>query len=142
MPTRPSILAVDDDPQVLRAVERDLRRRFGEDNRVVRADSGARALEVLRELRRRGDPVALVLADQRMPAMSGVELLTQARELYPDAKRVLLTAYADTDAAIAAINQAARDYYLLKPWDPPEERLYPVLDDLLEDWRASAAMGS
>ena len=133
---RPTLLTVDDDPEVLRAVERDLRRRYGREYRVVRAESGEAALGALDELRRREEPVALLLADQRMPRMSGVEFLEQALRRFPDAKRVLLTAYADTEAAIRAINAVKLDYYLLKPWDPPEEHLYPVLDDLLEDWRA------
>ena len=134
---KPVLLTVDDDAEVLRAVERDLRRRYGERYRVLRADSGAAALEALKGLKRRGDSVALLLADQRMPQMTGVEFLGQAMELFPNAKRVLLTAYADTDAAIRAINDARIHHYLLKPWDPPEEHLYPVLDDLLEDWMAS-----
>lgn len=133
---KPAILTVDDDAEVLRAVERDLRRKYGADYRVLRADSGQAALEAVRELKVRNNPVALFLVDQRMPGMSGVEFLKQAITLYPDAKRVLLTAYADTDAAIKAINDAGVDHYLLKPWDPPEENLYPVLDDLLDDWRA------
>ncbi|MEM9556876.1 MAG: FAD-dependent oxidoreductase [Acidobacteriota bacterium] len=133
---KPILLSVDDDPQVLRAVVRDLRRRYGSNYRIVRADSGAAALEALDELLERSAPVALVLADQRMPSMTGVELLGAVRERVPDAKRVLLTAYADTDAAIQAINTADVDYYLLKPWDPPDEKLYPVLDDLLDTWRA------
>lgn len=137
---RPGLLVVDDEQPVLRAVQRDLRSRFGEDYRVLGAGSGADAEEMLRELRRRGETVALVLADQRMPGMSGVELLQAARDLYPKAKRALLTAYADTDAAIAAINQAQIDYYLQKPWDPPEERLYPTLEDLLGDWQADALL--
>src|SRR5918996_2399696 len=133
---RPALLTVDDDPQVLRAIERDLRRHFGRDYRVVGADSGDAALDALDELQRREEPVALLLADQRMPHMTGVEFLEQARDRVPDAKRVLLTAYADTEAAIRAINTVRLDYYLLKPWDPPEEHLYPVLDDMLEEWRA------
>jgi thioredoxin reductase (NADPH) len=132
---KPVILAVDDDPGVLRAVERDLRDRYARDHRILRADSGDRALEALRRLSLRAQPVALLLVDQRMPGMSGVELLERAREWFPETKRVLLTAYADTTAAIAAINDARLDYYLLKPWDPPSERLYPVLDDLLADWQ-------
>jgi thioredoxin reductase (NADPH) len=132
----PILLAVDDEHEVLRAIERDLRRQYGEDYRVLRAESGASALEALRELKLRNEAVALLLVDQRMPNMTGVELIEGAMELFPDARRVLLTAYADTDAAIRAINSARIDYYLLKPWDPPEERLYPVLTDLLEDWRA------
>src|SRR5215207_9073977 len=123
---RPALLTVDDDPQVLRAIERDLRRHFGRDYRVVGADSGDAALDALDELQRRDEPVALLLADQRMPHMTGVEFLEQARDRVPDAKRVLLTAYADTEAAIRAINTVRLDYYLLKPWDPPEEHLYPV----------------
>jgi thioredoxin reductase (NADPH) len=137
---RPAIVAVDDEPAVLAAVSRDLRRRFGEDYRILRAASGAEALETLTELRTRGDQVALLIADQRMPGMAGTEYLVEARKIVPDAKRVLLTAYADTEAAIAAINEVALDYYLLKPWDPPEEQLYPVLEDLLETWSAGAAI--
>ncbi len=133
---RPTLLTVDDDPAVLRAVERDLRRHYGRDYRVVRADSGEAALGALDELRRRDEPVALLLADQRMPRMNGVEFLEEAMTRVPEAKRVLLTAYADTEAAIRAINTVRLDHYLLKPWDPPEEHLYPVLDDLLEDWKA------
>ena len=134
---KPFLLTVDDDAEVLRAVERDLRARYAERYRVLRAESGQAALEALRALKKRDEPVALLLVDQRMPHMTGVELLGQTMELYPDAKRVLLTAYADTDAAIRAINDAKIQHYLLKPWDPPEEHLYPVLDDLLEEWRAS-----
>jgi thioredoxin reductase (NADPH) len=133
--SRPAILAVDDDGPVLAAVERDLRERYAEHYQVLAASSGDQALDLLRRLRLREDAVALLLVDQRMPGMSGTELLAASRELYPDAKRVLLTAYADTDAAIRAINDADVHHYLLKPWDPPEERLYPVLDDLLETWR-------
>ena len=135
--SKPVLLTVDDDPEVLRAVERDLRRRYAERYRVLRADSGATAMEALRGLKRRGDSVALLLVDQRMPQMNGVEFLGQAMELFPNAKRVLLTAYADTEAAIDAINDARVHHYLLKPWDPPEEQLYPVLDDLLDDWMGS-----
>jgi thioredoxin reductase (NADPH) len=134
---KPVLLTVDDDPEVLRAVERDLRRRYAEHYRVLRADSGATALEALRGLKKRGDSVALLLVDQRMPQMTGVEFLGQAMDLFPNAKRVLLTAYADTDAAIKAINSARIHHYLLKPWDPPEENLYPVLDDILGDWMGS-----
>ena len=133
--TEPTILTVDDDPAVLRAIEEDLRERYAEKYRIVAADSGEAAMEVLRRLRLRDATVALLLVDQRMPGMTGIDLLEQARHLYPDAKRALLTAYADTEAAIAAINEAGVDYYLLKPWNPPEERLYPVLDDLLGAWR-------
>jgi thioredoxin reductase (NADPH) len=139
---RPAIVAVDDEPAVLAAVARDLRRGFGERYRILRATSGPEALDLLRELRTRGDRVALLIADQRMPGMAGTEYLVQARELVPDAKRVLLTAYADTEAAIAAINDVALDYYLLKPWDPPEEQLYPVLEDLLTTWESGASLES
>lgn len=134
---KPILLTVDDDPEVLRAVERDLRRRYAERYRVVRADSGTTALAALQALKKRNDAVGLLLVDQRMPQMSGVEFLSHAIELYPAARRVLLTAYADTDAAIQAINQAKIHHYLLKPWDPPEENLYPVIDDILQDWQAS-----
>ncbi len=136
MPAKPVILTVDDDPEVLRAVERDLRREYGKDFRVLRAESGQAALDALRQLMLRNEPVALLLADQRMPGLTGVEFLEQARELFPDAKRALLTAYADTDAAIRAINSLHIDYYLLKPWDPPDEKLYPVVRDMLDDWLA------
>jgi thioredoxin reductase (NADPH) len=139
---RPAIVAVDDEPAVLAAVSRDLRRGFGERYRILRASSGPDALDLLRELRTRGDRVALLIADQRMPGMAGTEYLVQARELVPDAKRVLLTAYADTEAAIAAINDVALDYYLLKPWDPPEEQFYPVLEDLLTTWESGASLES
>jgi len=139
-PNRPAILAVDDEPTVLAAVARDLRRGFGEQYRILRANSGGEALEMLEELRRRGDQLALAIADQRMPGMEGTELLTKARAIYPEAKRVLLTAYADTQAAIAAINEVSLDYYLLKPWDPPEEYLFPVVADLLTAWDAGAAL--
>jgi thioredoxin reductase (NADPH) len=135
-----AILCVDDEPAVLAAVARDLRRKFGERYRVMRAGSGADALELLEELRRRGDHVALIVSDQRMPAMSGTDFLTRAREIYPEARRALLTAYSDTAAAIAAINEAGLDYYLLKPWDPPEEGLYPVVGDLLEIWEGKAEL--
>src|ERR671917_255434 len=133
---KPVILAVDDDPQVLRAVERDLRRRYARDYRVLRADSGESALDTLGKLKLRGDPVALFLVDQRMPKMTGVEFLEEAIERYPEAKRALLTAYSDTEAAIRAINEVGLDYYLQKPWDPPDQNLYPNLDDMLGDWRA------
>ncbi len=139
---RPAIVAVDDEPAVLAAVSRDLRRGFGERFRVLRAPSGPEALEILRELRKRGERVAMLIADQRMPGMPGTEYLVQARKIVPDAKRVLLTAYADTEAAIAAINEVALDYYLLKPWDPPEEQLFPVVEDLLTTWEAGAALES
>jgi thioredoxin reductase (NADPH) len=137
---RPAIVAVDDEPGVLAAVSRDLRRGFGDRYRILRAGSGPQALEILREVLRRGDQVALLIADQRMPVMAGTEYLVEARKLVPDAKRVLLTAYADTEAAIVAINDVALDYYLLKPWDPPEEQLFPVLEDLLTTWEAGAAL--
>jgi thioredoxin reductase (NADPH) len=139
---RPAIVAVDDEPAVLAAVARDLRRQFGEGYRVLRAASGEEALEVVKELVQRGDQVALLIADQRMPGLSGTEYLVEARKLAPDAKRVLLTAYADTGAAIQAINEVALDYYLLKPWDPPEEELYPVVQDLLTTWESGAALES
>ena len=134
---KPVLLTVDDDQEVLRAIERDLRRKYASDYRVLRAESGPAAMEIVRELKVRNNSVALFLVDQRMPGLSGVEFLEQAMTLYPDAKRVLLTAYADTDAAIPAINEAGIDHYLLKPWHPPEENLYPVLDELLEDWQAA-----
>jgi thioredoxin reductase (NADPH) len=130
-------MAVDDEVGVLHAVERDLRSHYSGRFRILAAESGQSALEALRELKVRGDPVALLLVDQRMPGMSGIEFTRRALQLFPDVKRVLLTAYADTEAAIHAINEVQIDYYLLKPWDPPEERLYPVLDDLLDDWLAA-----
>ena len=133
---KPAILAVDDDQVVLNAVQRDLRRKYGKDYRILGADSGAAALDALKQLKLRNDPVALMVVDQRMPRMTGIEFLTQAIELFPTARRILLTAYADTEAAIRAINDIRLDHYLLKPWDPPEERLYPVLSDLLDDWQA------
>ncbi|MBD2506100.1 FAD-dependent oxidoreductase [Nostoc muscorum FACHB-395] len=133
---KPAILTVDDDPEVLQAVSRDLRHQYGDRFRIVRADSGITALDAVQQLKLRNEAVALFLVDQRMPQMGGVEFLEQAKVIFPDAKRALLTAYADTDAAIKSINSARLDYYLLKPWNPPEERLYPVLDDLLDDWLA------
>jgi thioredoxin reductase (NADPH) len=133
--SKPAILTVDDDAEVSAAITRDLRSRYGSDYRVVSARSGAEALALLTRLALRGQPVALIASDQRMPEMTGIELLEQARAQAPTAKYLLLTAYADTDAAIKAINDIGLDYYLLKPWDPPEERLYPVIDDLLGDWR-------
>lgn len=133
---KPVIWTVDDDPDVLRAVERDLRRHYGDRYRVISADSGISALESTKQLKLRNETVALFLVDQRMPRMSGVEFLEKAVDLYPEAKTALLTAYADTDAAIRAINNVHIDHYLMKPWDPPEERLYGVVDDMLDDWQA------
>ncbi len=141
-PRRPAIVVVDDEPTVLAAVARDLRRGFGEHYRIVRAGAGEEALDVLRELARRGEQVALLVADQRMPGLSGTDYLVRAREIVPTAKRVLLTAYADTEAAIQAINEVSLDYYLLKPWDPPEEQLFPPVQDLLSAWEAGAALES
>jgi thioredoxin reductase (NADPH) len=132
---KPVLMTVDDDPGVSRSVARDLRRRYGQEHRIVRAESGADALDALRELVLRGEPVAAILADYRMPEMNGIEFLERAMDIVPDARRALLTAYADTDAAIRAINVVDVDHYLLKPWDPPEEKLYPVIDSLLETWR-------
>ena len=132
---KPVLLSVDDDPGVSRAVARDLRRRYGEDYRVLRASSAAEGLEALRELKLRGDPVAVLLADYRMPEMNGIDFLEMAMDLFPRARRALLTAYADTDAAISAINVVDVDAYLLKPWDPPEEKLYPTVDAMLKSWR-------
>src|SRR5690348_15519598 len=134
---KPVLMAVDDDAEVLRAVERDLRTRYAEHYRIVRANSGASALQALQSLKKRNEPVALFLVDQRMPEMSGVEFIAKGIDVFPEARRVLLTAYADTDAAIQAINHAKIHHYLLKPWDPPEEHLYPVIDYLLEDWQAN-----
>lgn len=136
MPTRPVILAVDDVPSVLSAILRDLRRRYGKEYRILGAESGEDGLELLGGLELRNEPLSLMIVDQRMPGMPGVEFLKEATRIYPRARKVLLTAYADTDAAIRAINEVRLDHYLMKPWDPPEERLYPVLDDLLSDWRA------
>src|SRR2546430_5404657 len=133
---KPVLLTVDDDPEVLRAIERDLRSRYADRYRVMRANSGSAGLTTLRELKARNNPVALLLADQRMPQMDGVNFLSEAMEMHPLAKRALLTAYADTNAAIDAINEARVHYYLMKPWDPPEEKLFPALDDLLHDWTA------
>jgi thioredoxin reductase (NADPH) len=134
---RTAIVTVDDDPGVSRAVARDLRHRYGQDHRIVRAESGEAALDALREMKLRGEQVAVLLADYRMPQMNGIEFLEQAMDLFPGARRALLTAYADTNAAIDAINIVDVDNYLLKPWDPPEEKLYPAIDALLETWRAS-----
>lgn len=137
MMSRPVIVAVDDDPQVLAAVSRDIRRHYGTDYQVLRSQSGRETIDALVDLKMRGDTVALFVVDQRMPDMTGVELLVEAIPLFPEAKKVLLTAYADTEAAISAINDVGVDHYLLKPWDPPEQTLYPVLDELLDDWRAN-----
>lgn len=136
MPVKPAILAIDDEPEVLSAVARDLRARYSSEYRILRANSGEEAIDALKELAEKGQAVALVLSDQRMPRLNGTQVLEQARLLHPDARRVLLTAYADTGAAIAAINSSQVHYYLVKPWNPPEEKLYPVLDDQLEDWKS------
>src|SRR5580658_1284777 len=135
--SRAAILTVDDDPGVSRAVARDLRRQYGARYRIVRAESAADGLEALRQMKLRGDLVAVILADYRMPELNGIEFLEQAMDIYPGARRVLLTAYADTGAAIDAINVVDLDHYLLKPWDPPEEKLYPVVDTLLDAWLES-----
>src|ERR1700730_15530697 len=135
--TRTAMVTVDDDPGVSRAVARDLRRRSGEHYRIVRAESGESVLGALRQMKLRGDSVAVILADYRMPQMNGIEFLERAMDVYPAARRVLLTAYADTGAAIDAINVVDLDHYLLKPWDPPEEKLYPVVDALLDAWLES-----
>ena len=138
---KPALLTIDDDADVLSAIARDLRAHYGRDYRILRADSGLAALTLLRELKDRQQPVALVLSDQRMPGMDGVTLLSEVMTLHTKSKRALLTAYADTEAAIGAINKSQVDYYLLKPWDPPEEHLYPILDEMLDDWRASFRPG-
>jgi thioredoxin reductase (NADPH) len=137
--TKPAILAVDDEPTVLSAIARDLRHEYGESYRILRAPSGPKALETIRRLRLRNEPLALLVVDQRMPGMTGIDLIREAIQVVPDVKRVLLTAYADTEAAIRAVNEVRLDHYLMKPWDPPEERLYPVLADLLDEWRAAFA---
>jgi len=137
---KPIILIVDDEPQVLNAVERDLRQHYRSDYRIVKAGSGPEALEAVQQLKQRNAPIALFLTDQRMPGMGGTEFLDKARKFYPDTRKVLLTAYADTEAAIASINTIGLDYYLMKPWDPPEQNMYPVLDDLLSDWLASVPL--
>ena len=137
---QPVILTVDDEPQVLNAVERDLRQNYRRDYRIIKAGSGTEALEMVQQLKQRNTPIALFLADQRMPVMSGTEFLDQARKLYPETRKVLLTAYADTEAAISSINTIGLDFYLIKPWDPPEQNLYPVLDDLLSDWAATVPL--
>jgi thioredoxin reductase (NADPH) len=135
---KPALLVVDDDPQVLAAVRRDLRSRYRENYTVLSAASGEEALATMRELKSRGDALAMVISDQRMPGMLGNELLARSRDVYPKAKRVLLTAYSDIGAVVAAINEAHLDHYLSKPWDPPEERLFPVVDDLLDAWQAES----
>jgi len=137
---KPIILTIDDEPQVLNAVERDLRKKFGSAYRIIKAGSGDDALRTLEELKKRKSAVALFLADQRMPNMSGTEFLAEAVKYYPEARKVLLTAYADTDAAISSINEIGLDHYLMKPWDPPEDNLYPVLEDLLDDWNATVGV--
>lgn len=134
---KPIIITVDDEPQVLNAIERDLRRHYAADYRIIKAPSGDEALSVVKRLKQRNDPIALLLVDQRMPNMSGTQFIAQAIKLYPDTRRALLTAYADTEAAIASINEVGLDYYLMKPWDPPEQNLYPIIDDLLSDWHAT-----
>jgi len=134
--SKPIILTTDDEIEVGNAIERDLRKNYGKDYRIIKTTSGKEALETIRQLKQRNDQIALFLTDQRMPEMEGTEFLEEAMKLYPEARKVLLTAYADTDAAIAAINKLALDYYLMKPWDPPEEKLYPVVTDLLDDWRS------
>ena len=136
--SKPVILAVDDDPQVLAAVRRDLRSHYGDNYQVIAASSGPEGLETVQELKDRSKTVAAFVIDQRMPEMTGTEFLVVARDVFPQAKRLLLTAYADTEAAIQAINDVGLDHYLLKPWSPPEEHLYPILDDVLDDWQAHA----
>jgi thioredoxin reductase (NADPH) len=140
MPAKPVILTIDDEEQVRSAVERDLARHYRKNYRIIKANSGAEGLDTVRGLKLRNDPIALFLVDQRMPEMSGTEFLTQARNAYPEARKVLLTAYADTEAAISAINEVDLDHYLMKPWTPAEENLYPILDDLLSDWEATATL--
>lgn len=137
---KPAILILDDEPHVLNAVERDLRQHYRNDYRILKASSGTEAIDTIAQLKRRNAPLALFLVDQRMPVMTGTEFLSQARSIYPDAKKVLLTAYADTEAAITSINSIGLDFYLMKPWDPPEQNLYPVLDDLLSDWIANVSL--
>ena len=134
--SKPIILAVDDEIQVSNAIERDLKNQYGKDYRILKTNSGAEAMDVVHRLKQRNEQVALFVSDQRMPGMEGTELLEQALEIYPEAQKVLLTAYADTGTAIDSINKLALDYYLMKPWDPPEEKLYPVLSDLLNNWQA------
>src|SRR5882757_8254877 len=132
----PIIFTIDDDPQVLRAITRDLKAQFRKEYRILSTDSVKEALDSLLELKNKSETIAMIISDQRMPDMEGVDFLEKAMEFYPDAKRVLLTAYSDTDAAIKAINNVQLDYYLMKPWDPPEEKLYPVINDLLDDWQS------
>ncbi len=134
---KPIIMTIDDEPQVLNAIQRDLRNHYRGDYRIVKSNSGPDGLEAVQRFKQRNDPLALFLVDQRMPKMSGTDFLTKAVEFYPDARKVLLTAYADTEAAIASINEVGLDHYLMKPWDPPEQNLYPILDDLLADWHAT-----
>lgn len=136
----PVIMTVDDETQVLNAIERDLRRKYAKEYRIIKASSGTEALDVVQKLKRRDDALALFLVDQRMPSMSGTEFLQEAIKLYPQVRKVLLTAYADTEAAVTSINAIGLDHYLLKPWDPPEQRLYPVLDDLLSLWASTATV--
>jgi CBS domain-containing protein len=142
MPQRPIIFIVDDEPHVLNAVERDLRARYGSTYRTLKASSGESALEMLSAVKARQEQVALLMSDQRMPGMEGTEFLAQACKIYSQARRVLLTAYADIQAAIASINQVGLDHYLVKPWDPPDEKLYPILDELLADWQATVRLPS
>jgi thioredoxin reductase (NADPH) len=137
---KPAIFTIDDEPAVLNAVERDLRQKYGRDYRILKSDTGGAALEALKQLQARGETVALFVVDQRMPQMSGTQFLEQARLDFPQAKKILLTAYADTEAAIQSINRVGLDYYLMKPWDPPQENLYPVVDDLLDDWKANSRL--
>src|SRR5512134_3320317 len=137
---KPIIFTIDDDASVLSSVERDLRARYGQDYRILSLNQGRVALDYLKRLQQRNETVALFLVDHRMPEMNGVEFLEEAIKTYPQAKRVLLTAYADTQAAIDSINEVGLNYYLMKPWHPPEERLYPILDELLEDWKAHARL--
>ncbi|HEX9595707.1 MAG TPA: response regulator, partial [Anaerolineales bacterium] len=137
---KPVILAIDDEIQVLNAVERDLQARYAKEYRVLKAASGAEALELVKKLKQRNSPVALFLVDQRMPGISGIEFLSEARTFYKDTRQVLLTAYADTEVAIASINTIGLDHYLMKPWNPPEDLLYPILDELLDEWALAAEL--
>jgi thioredoxin reductase (NADPH) len=136
--SKPIVLTLDDEEQVSNAVERDLRSHYGKDYRIIKATSPTEALATLRDLKTRNDDMSLLLIDQRMPEMDGTAFILEAMKIFPDARRVLLTAYADTAAAITAINEVGLDHYLMKPWGPPEDNLYPVLDDLLDDWQANA----